>query len=102
MKEMLQLQSRFSQNRGARVLAFLESKRFRAAYDLMLLRAEVGDCDPEVAAWWTHIQGVDPGERRRELDAPPVQPGQPGPRRRRGRRRGRGRGAPPADNNATP
>ncbi len=61
MREMLQLQTRFDKTRGVRALAFLESKRFRAAYDLLLLRAGAGNADPELAHWWTTIQTTAAG-----------------------------------------
>src|SRR5690606_28818742 len=41
IREMLALQPRFEVRHGRRGLKFLEHRRFRAAYDLMMLRAEV-------------------------------------------------------------
>jgi poly(A) polymerase len=87
MREMLHLQWRFTAPRGARALAFLESKRFRAAYDLMMLRAEVGDVEEETARWWTEIQHVPPDARR--LEARDEKSGAGRRRRRGGRRAGR-------------
>ena len=71
MREMLQLQTRFDKTRGVRALAFLESKRFRAAYDLLLLRASAGNADAELARWWTTIQQLPPEQQRRELGLGP-------------------------------
>ncbi len=88
MREMLQLQSRFEKTRGGRALAFLESKRFRAAYDLLMLRAAAGNADAGVAHWWTTIQSLPPEQQRRELG---LERDGAGKRRRRGGRRG-GRG----------
>ncbi len=85
MREMLQLQSRFDKTRGARALAFIESKRFRAAYDLLVLRARVGNADPELAHWWTTLQQLPPEQQRHELGLD--RPGAQGRRRRRGPRR---------------
>jgi len=85
MREMLQLQSRFERTRGARAAAFLESKRFRAAYDLLVLRASVGNADPALAHWWTTIQALPPGEQRKELGFREAGDGRR--RRRRGGRR---------------
>jgi poly(A) polymerase len=82
MREMLQLQSRFDNRKGARALRFLEHKRFRAAYDFMLLRSSCGEVDAETAAWWTQVQEQPVGEQR-EAAAPAG--------RKTGRRRG-GRG----------
>jgi len=93
MREMLQLQARFDLTRGARALAFLESDRFRAAYDLYLLRARVGNADPAIADWWTRLQELPADQRRQALgvgrsgggdgDGTPRRPR----RRRRGHRR---------------
>ena len=41
LREMIMLQPRFQKMRGARALGFLEHRRFRAAYDFMLLRAGI-------------------------------------------------------------
>lgn len=89
MREMLTLQSRFDKTRGARALAFLESKRFRAAYDLLMLRAAVGNADGRLAHWWTTLQSLPVEQQRRELglDRPAKAAG------RRGRRGGRRRAA---------
>jgi poly(A) polymerase len=73
----------------------LEQPRFRAGFDLLLLRADMGLADPAIAAWWTRVQEVSQGDRDSMADALGLQPrqaGEGGPRRpRRRRRRGRGR-----------
>ena len=53
MKELLVMQWRFDQRRGARAARLLQHKRFRAAYDFLLLRAECGEVDRELVDWWT-------------------------------------------------
>jgi poly(A) polymerase len=63
MTELIAVQPRFEKRDGRRALRLLEHPRFRAAYDFFLLRAAVGDADPAVAEWWTHIQTVSPDER---------------------------------------
>ncbi len=63
MREIWTLQPRFTSIKGKRPLRLLEHPRFRAAYDFLLLRAESGEADPELAAWWTRFQvqnGLDP------------------------------------------
>jgi poly(A) polymerase len=65
MREMLQLQPRFLQRKGRRALGLLSHRRFRAAYDLMLLRAAVGEIDGEIAAFWTDVQELAPAEQRK-------------------------------------
>ena len=53
MRELLMLQPRFNRRSGLKSLSLLQHPRFRAAYDFLLLRAQVGVADPELAAWWT-------------------------------------------------
>ncbi|MFW2404199.1 MAG: polynucleotide adenylyltransferase PcnB [Gammaproteobacteria bacterium] len=64
MREMLQLQPRFLQMRGRRAFNLLSHKRFRAAYDLMLLRSSAGEVDADIAEFWTEIQEQAPQEQR--------------------------------------
>jgi poly(A) polymerase len=99
MREMLQLQSRFERTRGGRALVFLESKRFRAAYDLLMLRAQAGNADVALAHWWTTLQALPPEQQRRELGLG-TGGGGGGPRRRR--RRGGRRQENPAPTPSTP
>ena len=65
MREMLQLQPRFLKKTGRRAMNLMEHRRFRAAYDLLLLRAEVGDVDVEIAEFWTRIQELSIEEQQR-------------------------------------
>ncbi|WP_456447593.1 polynucleotide adenylyltransferase PcnB [Thiolapillus sp.] len=63
MREIWTLQARFHNIKGKRPLRLLAHPRFRAAYDFLLLRAEAGEADTELAAWWTRYQeeqGLDP------------------------------------------
>ena len=85
MKEILAMQSRFEHRRGARAARLLEHKRFRAAYDFLLLRARCGEASTELAEWWTNAQELPPEEQREALD-----PAKKKKRRRRSKsRRGR-------------
>ena len=96
LREMFALQPRLEHPRGRRALRVLEHPRFRAAYDLLLLRAEHGLAPREIADWWTRIQEVSSDERATMADAMSPQGGPPrqgagqgarrGPRRRRRRR----------------
>jgi len=63
MREMLALQPRFAQMRGKRGLKLLEHRRFRAAYDFMVLLAEVGQVEAGVAQFWTDVQTQTAAER---------------------------------------
>ena len=95
MRELLMLQPRFNRRSGVKSLSLLQHPRFRAAYDFLLLRAQVGVADPELAKWWTDIQVLPQEERVALVQARPAEPasseseGSAGaPPRRRRRRRG--------------
>jgi len=68
MREMIQLQPRFSRRQGRRASVLLQHRRFRAAYDLLVLRTELGDVPPELADWWTRVQSLSPEEQHREFN----------------------------------
>jgi poly(A) polymerase len=105
VREMFAMQPRLEQRRGRRSLRLLEHPRFRAGYDLLLLRAEFGMAPSEIATWWTRLQEVDVEERGRMADETANDGGRSGgggggggggsgsggprrgPRRRRGSRR---------------
>jgi poly(A) polymerase len=98
LREMFSLQPRLEHPRGRRVLRVLEHPRFRAAYDLLLLRAEYGLAPREMAEWWTKVQEVPVPERAEMADALTGASGQgerrEGPRRGPRRRRRRPRKSP--------
>jgi poly(A) polymerase len=97
MRELLMLQPRFNRRSGLKALSLLQHPRFRAAYDFLLLRAQVGVADSELAAWWTDIQLLPQEERVALVQARPMEPAvegglaAPGRRRRRRRRGGASR-----------
>jgi len=89
VREMFALQPRLEHPRGRRALRVIEHPRFRAGYDLLLLRAEFGLAPPEMASWWTRLQEVSPEERERMADALTGETRAPPAARRGGRRRRR-------------
>ncbi len=92
MQEIWGMQSRLRKRAGKRVYALLEHPRFRAAYDFMLLRCEVGEEEAELAGWWTRIQEVDEEEQAAMIKAL-ASPA----RRSRGSRRRRRRKSQPSE-----
>jgi poly(A) polymerase len=86
MREMLSLQPRFSNQRGKRAMKFLEHKRFRAAYDFMILLSDVGMVDKQLAEFWTKVQKQPVDERAKsfQMSAPLAK------KRKRRRRRKKG------------
>jgi poly(A) polymerase len=90
VREMFALQPRLEHPRGRRALRVLEHPRFRASYDLLLLRAKLGLASQETVDWWTRLQEVSNPEREAMADdlggSTPRREGvRRGPRRRRRR-----------------
>jgi poly(A) polymerase len=85
MREMLALQPRFMQKRGKRAMNLLQHRRFRAAYDFMLLLAEVGQVDADTATFWTEVQTQSAEERAAtfQMNERPQKKRRPRSRRRR-------------------
>jgi poly(A) polymerase len=99
VREMFAAQPRLEQPRGRRALRMLEQPRFRAGFDLLLLRADMGLAQRDIADWWTRVQEATQSDRDRMADAllsreRPA--GEGGGHRRQRRRRRRGRGRAPA------
>ena len=85
MREMLSLQPRFEFIRGKRAMNLLEHRRFRAAYDFMLLQSEAGQVDESLAKFWTDVQTQTAEERAKSFQL------QANPEKKRGSRRRRRR-----------
>jgi poly(A) polymerase len=75
VREMYALQPRLEQPRGRRALRLLEQPRFRAAYDLLHLRAKLGLAPAAIAQWWTELQTLSPEQRIEKIDALTATPG---------------------------
>ena len=88
MKEIWALQPRLLQRSGKRPYRVLEHPRFRAGYDFMLLRCEIGEVEAEVGEWWERFQHAGEAERAQML----LKDAAPGSGRRRRRRKPRGSG----------
>jgi poly(A) polymerase len=83
MREMLALQPRFVQTRGKRALNLLQHRRFRAAYDFMMLLSSVGQFDAEMAKFWTRVQSESAEQRATSFQIAAPKKGGRGRRRRR-------------------
>ncbi len=86
MREIWSMQDRFERRAGQQAFRLLENKRFRAAYDFLLLRAATGEAEQALADWWTHFQTAGEDERR-AMTAQMAPPAGAGQRKRRRRRR---------------
>ena len=59
MRDIWYLQDRFTKRAPKRSLRLLSHPRFRASYDFLLLRAESGNADMELANWWGKFYDAD-------------------------------------------
>jgi poly(A) polymerase len=77
MREIWMMQPRFERRVGNSVMTLVEQPRFRAGFDFLRLRAEAGEIDAELAAWWEAFSLAGSDERRelmsrvREKEHPP-------------------------------
>ncbi|MFD1804057.1 polynucleotide adenylyltransferase PcnB [Mixta tenebrionis] len=98
VRDIWQLQLRMSRRHGKRALKLMEHPKFRAAYDLLALRAEVEN-NPELqrlAHWWGEFQAAAPPQQNHMLK---TLGDDPAPRRRP--RRPRKRPAAPRRENSS-
>lgn len=83
IKDIWLLQPRFEKRAGKMPYRLLEQPRFRAGYDFLVLRAESGEIEMELADWWRNFQNAD-GPGREAMLVPDS-----GPKKRRRRVRGK-------------
>jgi poly(A) polymerase len=69
MLEIWEMQHRLQERRPRMIQRLLENKRFRAAYDFLVLRAGAGEVAQDIADWWTRVQAVTLDERRQMINA---------------------------------
>ncbi|MBF0218397.1 MAG: polynucleotide adenylyltransferase PcnB [Gammaproteobacteria bacterium] len=84
-REIWTMQQRLLRQQQRSAIPLLQNKRFRAAYDFLLLRAESGEPLQPLADWWTALQSADPTAQQ-QLFANPADnrtPRSRGPRRRK-------------------
>jgi poly(A) polymerase len=60
MCEIWSMQPRFEKRVGRYPYRLIESPRFRAGYDFMLLRCATGEQNPSIGEWWTDFITADP------------------------------------------
>ena len=83
--EIWEMQFWLEQRRPRAVPRLLASRRFRAAYDFLMLRRRVGEVDEEAAQWWTDIQECKPEQQQQMTESLSVGK-TPARRRRKGNR----------------
>lgn len=63
MRDIWLMQPRFEKRTGAGVHTLAAQQRFRAALDMLRLRAETGEADEELCDWWQLFERSDEGDR---------------------------------------
>ncbi|MBT0569175.1 polynucleotide adenylyltransferase PcnB [Curvibacter sp. CHRR-16] len=69
MREIWAMQPRFDKRVGSAPYGLLEQPRFRAAFDFMRLRSDIGEVDVELADWWQTFSTADDSTRQDMVDA---------------------------------
>ena len=82
MREIWEFQLRLQRRQGRKAAELVDHRRFRAAYDFLLLREQAGEDTGDLGAWWTEFQEL-PLEQR--LDQVSSGGGNKGGRRKRTR-----------------
>jgi poly(A) polymerase len=59
MREIWMMQPRFEKRSGSAPFSLIEQPRFRAGFDFMRLRADVGEVDEALADWWQTFSLAD-------------------------------------------
>ncbi len=68
MREIWMMQPRFDKRTGSTPYSLVEQARFRAAFDFMRLRADVGEVSEAIAEWWQEFSTSDDTRRQDLLD----------------------------------
>ncbi len=92
MRDVWFLQHKFTRTLGSRPYRLLEQPKFRAGYDFLVLRAETGGAEPELAEWWRQFQEAD--EEKRKIMTSPSEAGGGHSKRRRKSTRFRNKARP--------
>lgn len=66
--EIWEMQSLLENRIPKSIERLLENRRFRAAYDFLLLREEIGEVSKDITDWWTEIQVKDFPERQAMIE----------------------------------
>jgi poly(A) polymerase len=63
IEDIWYLQRQLEQRRSKKVLSILEHPRYRAAYDFLLLRSEIGQTKSSLCEWWHRLYLMSPEDR---------------------------------------
>ena len=68
MREIWMMQPRFDKRVGSAPFGLVQQERFRAAFDFMRLRADIGEVDEVLADWWQEFSTGDDAMREDLVD----------------------------------
>jgi poly(A) polymerase len=63
IREIWEFQLRLERRTGRKAAELVEHRRFRAAYDFLLLREQAGEDTGELGAFWTGVEQLTPQQR---------------------------------------
>ncbi|MDO9251102.1 MAG: polynucleotide adenylyltransferase PcnB [Hydrogenophaga sp.] len=69
MREIWMMQPRFDKRVGTSPFSLVDQARFRAGFDFLRLRAQVGEIEEELAHWWETFQNASDEIREDMVDA---------------------------------
>jgi poly(A) polymerase len=69
MREIWMMQPRFDKRVGTSPFSLVDQARFRAGFDFLRLRAQVGEVEEELAHWWETFQHASDEVREDMVDA---------------------------------
>lgn len=69
MREIWEFQLRLERRQGRRAAELVDHRRFRAAYDFLLLREQAGEDTGGLGEWWTEFQELSMDERLAQAPA---------------------------------
>ncbi|WP_299183612.1 polynucleotide adenylyltransferase PcnB [uncultured Neptuniibacter sp.] len=69
IREIWEMQLRLPRRQGNRATRLMEQPRFRASYDLLLLRETSGENLDGLSQWWTDYQNADEHQREKMVQA---------------------------------
>ncbi len=68
MREIWLMQPRFEKRSGSAAFGLVDQPRFRAAFDFMRLRADIGEVDEVLADWWQEFSQATDAARQDLID----------------------------------
>lgn len=69
MEQVWNLQHQLERCNKSKAQHFLKHPRYRAAYDFLVLRAELGEVKKSTASWWGHLYEMSEEDRKAFLEA---------------------------------